>query len=996
MNKRPFKRNFHHWLGCGLMLFSLQPVVAQAETLEQTANYFDVLYNNLCGLPTSESNDILQTPDGCIWIASYSSLVQYDGKDFISYVESEGLSSTLCLYLDSKERLWIGTNNDGLVLYENNSFTYVSHGQDVPSFSTRSITENSDGDILVGTALGVYQIDEDMNFHVLEDSRLQGVFVSELEPFGENKTFGITKAGDIFILDGTEVVEFISHSDWDFDLPLSVLPRTDEDGEYFLVGTNGDSVIEMRKDAQNQLQFQEISSETLRCINDFVVDSGGRIWLACDYGVGYLDTDGSLVDLDYLSMTNSVEKIIEDFEGNIWLASSKEGVLKLNPSIFHNVTGALGEMNQVNGVEISDGLIYIASSGGIDILTMEDLQPVSNELTERYRGGYIRCVQKDSDGNLWFSSYTDDALIKYSPETEEIKTFNGENGIDYSRIRSTLSASDGKIWVGTGNGIYVIENDTVTHYFGAEDGIQNLEILTLSEDNEGRIFAGTDGAGVYIIENEAVVAHLGRAEGLLSDIVLRTETDPFNGGTWIITGNSIAFYDINRDYLQNITKFPYGNNFDLIFHGDTMIILCSNGIFMVNHEDMLSTGDEEMPFIHKNHLNGLYSSAVANSWSTIHDGVLYLCGYDNVTSWDLNVVAEDGGYIPPIDIPKLWMNGTVVYPEGDNYFQLPSDANFLQFDVLIPSYALEDYSVRYSLEGYDSLSHLFQYEDYVDPTYTNLPGGNYTFSVELWDNRRGEVINSKHFIIEKEYSFFENPVVQFLVGTTSLVGLISLIFYRMKRKEMKNKKKQDELQEMFQDTLEVLSRVIDAKDKYTNGHSKRVAFYTKELAKAMGFREEDVISAYGVGLLHDVGKVSVPDEVLNKPGRLDKDEFEIMKTHAPVGGDILEGIHAWPDLVVGAKYHHERFDGGGYSYGLIGAEIPQIARIICVVDAFDAMYSSRVYRKKMELEDVLTEIEANSGTQFDPEIAPIFVKLVRSGALDTTLKEFARDDAKKE
>lgn len=971
----------------GILLFFLLLSPITAKAAEEEVNYFDVLYNNYSGLPTSEANDIIQTSDGCIWIASYSSLVCYDGRNFVSYVETEGLSSVLCLYLDSQDRLWIGTNNDGVVLYENNRFTFVSEGQDVPSFSARCITENENGDILVGTALGMYTVNENFEFQVVADPRLEEAFIIELESFGHNNSFGITKTGDLFMLEGTTVVEFIEKEDWDFDLPLSVLPREDS----FLVGTNSDYLVELTQNEQGDFSFEKIPTGSLRYINYLMEDSHGRIWLACDYGVGYMDQDGEFTDLNYLKSTNSVEKVIEDFEGNFWLASSREGVSKLNPSIYKNITASLGEMNQVNGVTLLDGLIYIASSGGIDILEQESLQPLENELTVRYEGGYIRCVQKDLEGNLWFSSYTEDGLIKYTPTTGEIKTFHEENGIDYSRIRSTMSASDGKIWVATGNGVYVIEDDVVIDYFGTEEGIQNLEILTISEDAEGRVFVGTDGSGVYIIEEGEIIQKLGRDEGLLSDIILRTETDPYNGGTWIVTGNSIAFYDIERNYLKNITKFPYGNNFDLLFYEDEMIILCSNGIFLVKHEDMLSD-DPELPYLHKNHLNGLYSSAVANSFSALEDGVLYLCGYENVTIFSLDTAEKDSDYVPPLDLPKIWVNGEAVFPEDDHYYELPSTANFMQFHLLIPTYALENYDVAYTLEGFDTLAHHASYSDFIDPMYTNLPGGIYTFSVELYDNRTGELVNSDRFTISKEYAFLEHPFVQAVLAVMATVLLYGLVYGIMKDKEKKNKKQRDELWGMFHDTVGVLSKMIDAKDKYTNGHSQRVAFYTKELSRAMGFSDEEVESAYGVGLLHDVGKIRVPDEVLNKPGRLDQEEFEIMKSHARCGGDILEGIRAWPDLVIGAKYHHERYDGQGYNFGLKGEEIPQIARIICVVDAFDAMYSSRVYRKKMKLEDVLTELESNSGTQFDPKIVPIFVDLLRSGRIDQMLEKFERED----
>ncbi len=973
-----------------LLFFLLLPLDSQASSgKEGTENYFEVLYNNYSGLLTSEANDIVQTADGSIWIASYSSLVRYDGKNFVSFADSSGLTSILCLFVDDQDRLWVGTNNDGVVLYENNSFTFMTENQDVPSFSTRSMSQLSDGRILVGTALGLYVISEDMTINIIDDIRLQDSFILQLESFGENQTFGLTKTGDIFILDGLEIVDFIPVAQWDYDLPLSVLPLEDQEGEYFIIGTNSDYLLKMRLDKGGEYQYQVIDTESLKYINALYLDSKDKIWIGSDSGIGYLGDNEELFLLDYLSNGESIENIWEDMEGNYWFASSKRGVLKLNSSMFKDISTNLSNVVQFNGVALLDGYIYVASTNGIDIIQQSDLSVVENALTQRYRGAYVRCVQKDEDGNLWFSTYTDDAVVKYNPKTEEITTINEKNGINYSRIRSTMTASDGKIWVASGNGVYVVEDEEVIAYFGSEEGFQSLEILTLSEDLDGRVFAGTDGAGVYVIENMEITKRLNREAGLHSDIVLRTETDPFNGGTWIVTGNSIAFYDPYTDNIKIIDNFPYKNNFDLLFYEDNMIILSSNGVFFVNHETMLS--GEEIHYLQKNHLNGLYSSLVANSFSTVEDGVLYLCGYQSLTAFNMVVDNTTSSFIPPIDLPSLNVNGALLYPV-DGCFHLPSNANFIELNIFIPTYALEDYNVSYSLLGYDEFMHTADYDDYVNPSYTNLRGGNYEFLIQLKDNRTDTIINESTFIIKKDFHFWEHPLVQLLSFLLIMVSIILFARYIYRNREKKNQEKQDELSKMYHETVEVLSHVIDAKDCYTNGHSKRVAFYTKAIAKAMNFSDDEVDSAYVAGLLHDVGKISIPDSVLNKPGRLDKEEFEIMKTHAQRGADILKNIRARPELTLGAKYHHERYDGKGYGHGLAGQEIPLLARIIGVADAFDAMYSSRVYRKKLELEYVLNELETNSGTQFDPDIVKIMVRLIKSGAIDAELNQFVKED----
>ncbi len=170
------------------------------------------------------------------------------------------------------------------------------------------------------------------------------------------------------------------------------------------------------------------------------------------------------------------------------------------------------------------------------------------------------------------------------------------------------------------------------------------------------------------------------------------------------------------------------------------------------------------------------------------------------------------------------------------------------------------------------------------------------------------------------------------------------------------------------------------RDHYTNGHSARVAKYTAWLAEKLGKSKDEVDRMYHIALLHDVGKISIPDAVLNKPERLTDEEFELMRSHAERGYEVLKGMDIDQDMALGAGYHHERYDGKGYPRGLKGEEIPEVARIIGVADTFDAMYSTRPYRKRMELSTVVNEIQRCSGTQFSPEVVDAFMALYREGA----------------
>ena len=177
-------------------------------------------------------------------------------------------------------------------------------------------------------------------------------------------------------------------------------------------------------------------------------------------------------------------------------------------------------------------------------------------------------------------------------------------------------------------------------------------------------------------------------------------------------------------------------------------------------------------------------------------------------------------------------------------------------------------------------------------------------------------------------------------------------------------------------TATALAEAIDAKDQYTNGHSKRVADYSVMLAKKAGKAKEEIENIYFIALLHDVGKIGVPDWIINKKERLTEEEEAIMAKHPSIGEEILKQITESPDLAIGAAYHHERYDGNGYPYGLKGEEIPEIARLIAVADSYDAMASKRSYRDVLPQKVVREEIINGTGTQFDPTYAKLMIELI--------------------
>ena len=189
-------------------------------------------------------------------------------------------------------------------------------------------------------------------------------------------------------------------------------------------------------------------------------------------------------------------------------------------------------------------------------------------------------------------------------------------------------------------------------------------------------------------------------------------------------------------------------------------------------------------------------------------------------------------------------------------------------------------------------------------------------------------------------------------------------------------KKTKENERLSLHIVQSLADAIDAKDTYTKGHSGRVAEYSREIAKRFGYSRKDQNDIYMMGLLHDVGKIGIPDTVINKPARLTDEEFDLIKNHPVMGARILKNITEMPRLATGARWHHERYDGNGYPDGLKEKEIPEEARIIAVADAYDAMTSRRSYRSSLDQQKVRSEIENGRGSQFDPVFADIMLRMI--------------------
>ena len=314
------------------------------------------------------------------------------------------------------------------------------------------------------------------------------------------------------------------------------------------------------------------------------------------------------------------------------------------------------------------------------------------------------------------------------------------------------------------------------------------------------------------------------------------------------------------------------------------------------------------------------------------------------------------------DIANLTLVGNVLSKNNMRVTALQSGPAFLEFiRDNEPDLILLDVKMP-GMDGFETLERLRDMGGYV----FHIPVIFLTADEDEETETKGLALGAMDFIRKP---IIPDSLILRVKHTLELVYLQNHLTREVERKTEEN-------ENLSLHIVKALAEAIDAKDTYTNGHSGRVAEYSRMIAQKYGYSEEKLDSIYIMGLLHDVGKIGVPDAVINKPSRLTDDEFDLIKNHPVMGARILKNIKEMPQLSSGARWHHERYDGKGYPDGLKGDEIPEEARIIAVADSYDAMTSRRSYRDPMPQDVVRSEIVKCSGTQFDPKFAEIMLRMM--------------------
>ncbi len=976
-----------HMLQCLLFLFlccalgtgagGTSRVHAEVNGMDLTgrdSGFFSTLYNSANGLPTSEANDIVQTKNGLIWIGSYSGLIRYDGNEFYRYDSSTGVTSVVCLYEDSQSRLWVGTNDNGIAVYEQGEFNFFDKNNGLRSSSIRSIVEDGDGNIVMATTAGIAWLDESETIHMIKDPRINGKYICKLSRDSDGTIYGVTLDGDLFTILDSAIDAFYKKTDLGYGDVKCVSPDPSNPG-YVYIGMDNSTIL--YGDLKNDFgRYRVLSAAPQTYIND-IYPTGSMVWICADNGIGYLDPSMQYHSVHKLPLNSSVDSVLIDNEGNAWFTSSRQGVLKISPSHFIDINATANIDNVVVNTTCMYGEdLYIGTDQGLFILNRK-LEKVENDLTELLKDIRIRCIITDRKNQLWICTYSANGLICYH-ENGTYDTYNETNGLASNRVRMVKELSDGSVLVSCSGGVHRISDKIVGRHFDARTGINNTEILTIEEGKNGVLYFGSDGNGIYRIDGEDVTC-ITEDDGLTSDVIMRIKKDPVrNDLYWIISSNSISY--MKNDEITTVTRFPYSNNFDIYFDGaNGAWILSSNGVYVTNVDSMLQDRDPQYTLFDIN--CGMPHISTANSFSYLDpNGNLYMAGNDGVTLVNIHSIENDSDNVR-LTVPYVEFDGKLVMRNEGEVLHIPPYCKRLTIYGYALTYSMKNPRVSFYLEGFDNSPKTVSHIEMKPVDYTNLESGEYVYHLALIDTLTGGEERSIDVTFIKDKAIYEFLWFKMVVAILVLVVIMCISDMHTRHKTAALLKKQQEDEITINQIIQAFAKCIDMKDEYTNGHSFRVAKYSRLLAEKMGYTEQEAKHIHNVALLHDIGKISIPDQILHKNSRLTDEEFHKIQEHAQNGYEILKDIQLVPDIAIGAGYHHEHLDGSGYPKGLKGDEIPMTAQLIAVADTFDAMFSTRPYRKQMPIGDVIAELRRVSGTQLNGDVVECLAALVDEGVI---------------
>ncbi|MBP5550579.1 MAG: HD domain-containing protein [Bacilli bacterium] len=933
---------------------------------------------------------LCQTEDGFVWIAQYSGLIRYDSKEFVTYKEFEedgkkydiinvrelvskgntlyiATSTTIYKYEDNKfsnTGLTYGAITD-IQLDKENDLLYVSSSDGLYIYNTKT------KEVAVASGTKDYSV-TDSAFDNARNAyyyvRPDGVYSSSgVRIFVSNKVL------DIHIYQDTLLIGVLDGGVYRYDLVNNVLLD-----DYYHIN-----------DQVNKILYSEVDK---------------TIFVACENdGVYCIDEPtGKISVADNLSNKSQLVDLMVDYEGNLWVAShyiGSSGVSIITKNalvdLFYDdeVWQQLPQDSNRNiyAVERIGNILYVAAKSGIYLYDMQAKQiiedniimpVINNYVSEKGIVSYDFRDVEEFNNKIYFAA-NNIGLVEYDPSNNNIKIYDIdyiENHINNSYNEPIISvtnsirclrAFDNYLIIGYAKGVMRFDGTSFDVNYRGEKSV-----LYITKTVDGKVmFNKTE--GIYIMSDDFSTATEVSRHSDDNGSALKTLVD---GNNLYYSSNSRLFCidtSTNQEReiiipavsgsIVEIAKVQLTNNSGDISY---KYVICSETqVYIVNSLD----GNILEGYDFYDASNGLKTiKANTSGFYDQENQKYYFQSTNGVFVYDFNTSV---GVKEPtkIAINSIRLDGKDYY--GTN-LSLDKNVNRIEFNLSIFGFKPnKGHTIYYKLDGVDA-DYVVVGEDTTTISYTNISGGEHTFHIYVLDEY-GQMSNQVEIHINKAKHYYEQIWFWVLVALLVIALGILINFLIIHHRTKIAKQRENELKSITIESIEAIARTIDAKDNYTNGHSIRVGHFSKLIAQELGMQGDELANLYYIALLHDIGKIGITDAILNKPDRLTDEEFAIMKSHTTKGAKILKDISTIPNIVEGAKYHHEKYNGSGYPDGLKGEEIPYIARIICCADCYDAMATRRVYKEPYSKERMIEEFEKGKGIQFDAKIADVVIKLIK-------------------
>ncbi len=1000
------KRILHLMLSCLILLSVYFAFGQQAQAVSYMSDKTEIPVN----LEVSGAEALCQTEDGYVWIAQYSGLTRYDSKDFVTYksFEYEGKEYNILNVksLAAKGNVLYVATSDHVYVYQDYHFE--------PLIENNGVITNIVLDE-VNDVLFICTRDQGGIIHDLATGTettipgTEGIAVYDFASGAKKGSYYYEPADGVYDQDGNVIL-----------LAPNILDLYSY-GDILYIGE--DSGIIHRYDMKNGVLMEDLIVPDQ--VNKMLYSEADQIlFVACEidgiYCIDFSSGEPVTTLAGNLDNRSQLMDLMIDYEGNLWVAShyiAASGVsiitknalseLLYDDPIWQTLDAPPAYDRNVYAVERYGDILYIVCSSRIylfdlihhrilpDNILMQTIDEYAALKTQEGQAGgdssfSFTYSPKDVEvfrDKLYFA-VTNIGLVEYDPASETVVIYDysyindhlgtlvNDPDITMTERTRSLRSFDDYLAIGYTRGIMRFDGET----FSVINSGSN--VLYINKTKDGKLLFDQT-KGLYVVDDDfATITEIPTEKSItgnrlkflldgdnlyytLNSRLFRTNPSDSSG-----VSEEIAIPYIKGSIVE-LAKIKYSGpdgepQYRYLIGSQTQLYITDSleGDRLTDY-DFFDATNGLQPIIANT--SGYYDESGEN---------YYLQSTNGIYVYGLNVTRDV--HIPvKVALSSVDLDGVHTY--GDN-IRLEKDVSRVAFNFSVLGFRPNNgYTAYYKLDGIDT-----EYTSYSDDSwsvsYTNLPGGSYDLHFYVVDEY-GQESNQIVIHLEKEKQFHEQwwfwAIAAVLAG--GILFLISFLIIRFKTKQ--SLKRQQEYKNITLESIQAIARTIDAKDEYTNGHSTRVGYYSRQIAESLGMEADELDNLYYIALLHDIGKIAIPDSILNKPGRLTDEEFKVMKSHTTRGATILKGISTLPHIMEGAKSHHERYDGSGYPEGLSGENIPYIARIICCADCFDAMASKRVYKEPFSKEVIINEFKRCSGTQFDPAIAAVVVDMISSGIL---------------